>query len=286
VFHVTACNNDGIWNDTGASLAFEILPHFWQTRTFRVIAGLAVVGAVAWGVHADTRRRMRRKLEKLERQRAIERERTRIAKDMHDDLGASLTRITMLSDSARAEIEDRQQTTEDLGRINLTARELTRALDEIVWAVNPQHDTLDSLADYLCRFAQDFLRTAQVRCRLDVPVELPSWPVTAEVRHNLFLAFKEGLHNVVKHAAATEVRSCLTLEQAAFRVVIEDNGVGGVRVELPGEVPSQIDRGVRGNGLTNMRRRLEEIGGRFEVESAPGRGTRLTFWLPVPHPIT
>src|SRR5204862_4009867 len=128
---------------------------------------------------------------RLERQRAIERERTRIAKDIHDDLGASLTRITMLSQSARAD-SDHSVAASDLDRIYDTAREMTRAMDEIVWAVNPQHDTLDSLATYLGKFAQDFLAAAHIRCRLEVPIELPAWPLTAEVRHNIFLAFKEG----------------------------------------------------------------------------------------------
>ena len=88
-------------------------------------------------------------------------------------------------------------------------------MGEIVWAVNPQHDTLDSLATYLQKFAQSFLQTANLRCRLDLPMELPSWTVNAEVRHNLYLAFKEALNNVVKHAAASEVRISLHLEEQA-----------------------------------------------------------------------
>ena len=169
---------------------------------------------------------MRRKLERLERQRAVERERARIAKDIHDDLGASLTRITMLSQSAPGELDRARAGRAKLDRIYGTARELTRSMDEIVWAVNPQHDTLDSLASYLGKFAQDFLGAAGIRCRLDVPLQFPAWPLTAEVRHNLFLAFKEALHNVVKHAAATEVRITLTPAEGSFVWEVEDNGRG------------------------------------------------------------
>src|SRR4051794_10257220 len=99
-------------------------------------------------------------------------------------------------------------------------------MDEIVWAVSPQHDTLDSLVTYLGKFAQDFLSVAGIRCRLNVPMQLPAWPLTAEVRHNLFLALKEALHNVVKHAAATEVRVSLIPAAAGFSLVVEDNGKG------------------------------------------------------------
>ena len=162
----------------------------------------------------------------MERQRALERERARIARDIHDDLGASLTRITLLSQSVRSELESEHRAGADVDQIYSTARELTRSMDEIVWAVNPQHDTLDSLVTYLGRFAQHFLSAAGIRCRLDVPLDLPALALTAEIRHNVFLAFKEALHNVVKHAQATEVRLSLELRPEGFMLVIADNGRG------------------------------------------------------------
>jgi signal transduction histidine kinase len=276
-FRVRACNNDGVWNETGAAFAFTVLPHFWQTLWFRGLAVTGLVGSVALGVWSGTRRRMRRKLESLERQRAVERERARIAKDIHDDLGASLTRITMLSQSARSELDNPAQAAADLDRIYGTSCELTRAMDEIVWAVNPQHDTLDSLASYLGKFAQDFLSHTSIRCRLDVPVQLPGWPLTAEVRHNLFLAFKEALHNTLKHAAATEVRISLSLETAGFTLTVEDNG-RGFEPQAPKEgTLAGSGRVAAGNGLMNMQRRLAEIWGTCEIQSQPGKGTRVQF---------
>jgi signal transduction histidine kinase/ligand-binding sensor domain-containing protein len=278
-FRVIACNNDELWNERGASLAFTTLPYFWQTWWFEVLAlalGAAAVGvAVIWVM----RSRVRRKLEQLERQRALERERARIARDIHDDLGASLTRISMLSQSVRAEVENQDQAADDLDQIYSTARELTRAMDEIVWAVNPKHDTLDSLVTYLGRFAQNFLSAAGIRCRLDVPVHLPSWALTAEVRHNVFLAFKEALHNVVKHARATEVRVSLQLLSHGFALVVADNGRGfewdALKVRTNG--PGDNLRSAAGNGLANMQKRLEEIEGGCEWETAPGEGTRVKF---------
>jgi signal transduction histidine kinase len=209
----------------------------------------------------------------MERQRAIERERSRIARDIHDDLGASLTRITLLSQTAGDELSDQEMVETHLQRIYAIARELTKAMDEIVWAVSPQHDTLDSLVTYLGRFAQDFTSAAGVRCRIDMPTDLPPWPVTAEVRHNLFLALKEALHNVVKHAQAREIKIGLHSRARGFTLLVEDDGKGFDPTALENGAP----RLVGGHGLKNMRLRLEEIGGQCEFESRPGAGTRICF---------
>jgi signal transduction histidine kinase len=254
-----------------------VLPHFWQTVLFQVFAlasGAALVGAtVLWAA----RRRVRRRLQQLERQRAIERERARIARDIHDDLGAGLTRISMLSRTVRTELDDKRQAAVDVDQIYTMAREMTRAMDEIVWAVNPKHDTLDSLVNYLARFAQSFLSVAAIRCRLDVPVLLPALALTAEVRHNLFLAFKESLNNAVRHAQASEVRVSLELAPGGFTLTVADNGRGFDQSQICGRNEA-VSAGVRlaaGNGLVNMRRRMEEISGTCELDSAPGRGCRV-----------
>ena len=281
-FHVIACNNDGIWNDTGQSMAITVLPLLSQTWWFKVSGGLVVVALVGAGVWFGTRRRMHRTLERLEREQAVERERARIAKDIHDDLGASLTRITLLSQSARGDLDHPAEAAANLDRIYQTAREVTRALDEIVWAVNPRHDSLDSLASYLSGYAQDFLGAAGIRCRLDFSVQLPPWPLGADVRHNLFLSFKETLHNVVKHAAASEVRVSLTFQNDAFVLEIEDNGCG-FALASGAPAPALAEDGLsHGDGLSNVRRRLAEIGGRCEIRSAPGKGTRIRLVVPSP----
>jgi signal transduction histidine kinase/ligand-binding sensor domain-containing protein len=278
-FQVVACNNDGIWNETGASLSFDVLPYFWQTLWFR-LSVLALLITTSGGlVWFDTRRSMRRKLERIERQRDIERERARIAHDIHDDLGAHLTRITMLSESVRGELADSVRAVAGLNQIYDTARELTRSMDEIVWAVNPRHDTLESLASYLEKFAQDLLLAADIRCRLDMPQQFPEWRLTSEVRHNVFLAFKEALHNVVKHSAASEAYIQLTVKLNSFILIVEDNGPGftsEIKKRIPSDDASRI---ASGNGLGNMTRRLAEIGGHCEIQSATGKGTKITFTI-------
>jgi signal transduction histidine kinase len=275
IFRVLACNSDGAWNQTDATLAFTVLPFFWQTLWFRIVAILFAFGIVGLVALLAARQRYRRQIELAERQRGIERERARIAQDIHDDLGSSLTRIILLSQSARGDLDSPELAASDLDRIYDTARNLTRSLDEIVWAVNPRHDTLDSLATYLGKFAQDFLGAANIRCRLDLPVSLPSWPVTAEARHNVFLAFKEALNNAVKHAQATEVRIVLALEQSAFTLTIEDNGRG-----FDPTAP-RADKTDTEDGLKNMCKRLSEIGGSCEIKSAVNQGTRIKFHVPV-----
>lgn len=277
-FRVIACNNDRLWNNEGASLAFTVAPFFWQTWWFIGSCLVAVAAAVALLARHLTRRRMQRQIEQMERQHEIERERARIAQDIHDDVGASLSRIAMLSQPARADLAAPERTAAMLSRIYTTAREVTRALDEIVWAVDPRHDTLDSLVDYMGKFAQDFLAAANVRCRLDLPIEVPAWPLTAETRHNLFLAFKETLNNAVKHAAATEVRISFGLRPDSFVLTVEDNGRG---FEPAGSAAAEPGRFASGNGLLNMKRRLARIGGRCEVSSAKGEGARVSLMVGV-----
>ena len=278
-FQVQACNNDGVWNETSATLAFIALPAFWQTWWFRISGGILTAVAGGGIVWLDARRRMRRKLERFERERAVERERARIAKDIHDDLGARLTRISLLTDSVPIEEVHPPKAAEALSRIFWTTHEITQAMDEIVWAINPQHDTLDSLALYFGKFVQEFLEGTDVRCRLDMPLELPNWHVDAEVRHNLFLAFKESLNNVMRHAEATEVRVSLTTKANSFTLLVEDHGKGFATASSPGGDTFESQFTGR-NGLTNMRQRLRQIGGQCEINSTLGTETRVEFFVP------
>jgi signal transduction histidine kinase/ligand-binding sensor domain-containing protein len=274
-FRVRARNNDGFWSGDGVSFKFRVLPHFWQTLWFSILSLLGGALLVGGSVLFITRQRMRQKLERIQRQQTLERERTRIAKDIHDHLGANLTRISLLSQSAHGELDNPVHAGAQLDRIFNTTRELTRSLDEIVWAVNPQHDTLDSLTNYLGNFAQEFLVPINIRCRLDLPLQLPHCAITAEVRHNVFLAFKETLNNVAKHSAASEVTVSLATHADGFTVKVRDNGRG---FDLSAaESNPERERLARGNGLKNMRQRLEKLGGRCKIETSPGNGTEITF---------
>jgi signal transduction histidine kinase len=283
---VKACNSDGVWNEDGASLAVNVRPSFWQTWWFRAGATGLAIGLVAAGVRAITARKARRKLAEIERRHALERERARIAKDIHDDLGASLTHITMLSQSARLRPEASTQPGGELEQIYGTARELTRAMEEVVWAVSPRHDTLESLLAYITSYAQDFAAAAGVRCRWDLPQAFSHRPLSSPERHNAFLAFKEALHNVAKHAGATELKISLKLEPEAFVLVVEDNGHGFARHGENGSAGAPNGerlRHVQGFGMANMRSRMEEIGGSCEIQTRPGLGTSVRLLVPLSH---
>jgi len=262
-FRVIACNNHGVWNNQGTSFTFLLAPHFYQTWPFYALGSLLVV-LVGYGLHW-IRLGVVRKIERLEKQHALEKERARIAHEMHDDLGSSLTQIALLSELASRDLPHAERAGEHIGKILTTTREVFRAMDEIVWAVNPRHDTLSSLVDYLSKYAQDFLRPAGIRCRLDLPANLPPYPLTTEERHNLFLTVKEALNNIAKHAAAPVVWFRVALDTTHCIISIEDNGRGfPVGSTRPG-----------GNGLNNMKQRLAVIGGEFKLDSRPGGGTKL-----------
>jgi signal transduction histidine kinase/ligand-binding sensor domain-containing protein len=272
-FHVIACNNYGVWNQTGATVNFTVKPYFYQTTSFLVLVCASVLGGVAYGVRRMAMIKYRRKLAQIEQEHAIERDRARIAKDIHDDVGAGLTQITLLTELAR---RNPDQTDANLERITQSARNLTKAMDEIVWAVDPQHDTVAGLMDYISAYAEDYLRVAEVRCRMDLPVDLPATHVNAELRYNLFLALKEALNNIVKHAHATEVHLRLQLEPDAFTLTIEDNGCGFPE-QKNGDTTNGNNRIGSGSGLINLKKRLTAIGGRCEIHSEAGRGTRVSM---------
>jgi signal transduction histidine kinase/ligand-binding sensor domain-containing protein len=272
-FRVRAANSHGVWNEKPAEIGFTIRPFFWQTWWFRLSAYGCTVAILVLSAIALNRRRWKRRLEKLERRQAVERERSRISKDIHDELGASLTRIALLAQTARKELATSpDEATAQMDRIYRAARESTRTMDEIVWAVNPNRDTLDSIATYIAAFSQDFLSSAGIACRWHFPLDLSPWPVPAEKRHNLFLACKEALNNVVKHAKATQVTITITVSPEEFVLVVADNGVG-----LTGDPRPE---GTGGNGLSSMRHRMEEMGGRCEITSEPGQGTQVKFAVP------
>ena len=273
-FRVIACDSDGAWNLAGAEVTFVVQPFFYQTLTFRLIASGLLISGISFAVRRAATRKYRRKLALLEQQHAVERDRARIAKDIHDDVGAGLTQITLLTELARREPA---QSEANLGRITDAARRLTKAMDEIVWAVDPQHDTLAGLMDYVSAYAEDFLLVADIRCRMDLPMTLPVLRVEAELRYNLFLALKETLNNIVKHSKAKEVWLRLKLEGNQLTLIVEDNGRG---MSVAGATGA--DRLHSGYGLGNLARRLESVGGRCAVHSESGRGTRVEFSATLP----
>ncbi|HWI58198.1 MAG TPA: ATP-binding protein, partial [Bacillota bacterium] len=256
-----------LWNATGAALAISVQPFVWQTAWFKAAAAASLAALLAWAVRRVERWRAGLRLERLHRKHALERERARISRDIHDDLGASLTQIVFLSEQADSRLPQPEPQWNQ--RIRTAARNTIRSLDEIVWAVSPKHDTLESLANYLTQFVLEHFGLAGVQCLLEIPTVLPAAELSAEVRHNLLLATREAVQNVVAHAKATQARVKLELTEAALEISVSDNGAG-----FP-QVPSIA----QGNGLLNMRRRLDQIGGETTITSNPGSGTTVRFRL-------
>jgi signal transduction histidine kinase len=269
-FQVAACNRSGVWNETGATLELTVEPYWWETTWFRVGGPLIAVGVLLLWIVLGLRRRQRRQLESLELQQATEKERMRIARDLHDELGAGLTQISLVNALMQKGAADPEKVRVTSNKVNEIMSDLVRSLDEIVWAVNPRNDTFDGLVTYLGRYAEEFLKVAGLRCRLDLPLNVPAWPVAAKVRHGLFLAFKETLNNAAKHSAASVVRVSVRTQDDGFELLIEDDGQG-FKTE-------QGERAGR-SGLVNIRSRLSEIGGSCVIESDIGKGTCVRFQM-------
>ncbi|MES2569929.1 MAG: triple tyrosine motif-containing protein [Verrucomicrobiota bacterium] len=270
-FRVLASLDGSTWSRSGASLALHVVAPWWRKPWARALGGLAGMMSVAGMARYLTRHRLQRRLRLVEQQFALERERSRIARDIHDDLGANLTQISLLSALGREQRDQPALVEEQFNAIAATAGELVQAMDAIVWAVNPRHNTLESLARYVTRFAGDFFSHTAVRLRLDVPMQLPEATLSSEVRHNLFLALKEALNNALRHAAPREVRLRIAPDDHRLLLSVEDDGCGFVA--STGESD--------GNGLGNLRRRLAECGGSCEITSIPGEGTRVLFSIPL-----
>lgn len=273
-FHVIACNKDGVWNKTGATLAIVLLPHYWQTWWFKVMMALLVIGGASGTALYLTRRKMQRRLELLKQRHAIEKERGRIAKDIHDDLGSNLTRITMLGERVEEGLAKHEEVGVHVRKIVDSARQTVQSMDEIVWAVNPENDTLDGLVGYISHYADEFFEGAGVRYRLEMPVELPRRILSAELRHNLFLMVKEAFNNALKHSQASSVTVRVMATDSSVQIVIEDNGVGFDFNRVASEQ--------QGNGLANLSRRMENLGGQFQINTEPGKGVRLQFAVELP----
>jgi signal transduction histidine kinase len=269
-FQVTARKNGGAWNPKLAIFEFSIQPFIWETWWFKIFALIIFTASVIAIGRYVSFRRLRRKLEMLEQQAALHKERARIARDIHDDIGGRLTEAELLIESVNRTPPEKLNG--QIQRISTTVRQVGESLDEIVWAVNPRHDTLPHLMDYISQYAIQFLQTAGIRCRVDFPDEFPQRTVPPETRHNLFLAVKEALNNVARHAQATEMWLRVSLAGNRLKIAVEDNGKGFINTL----------ENFCADGLRNMHRRMEEIGGEFQIETNPGAGTRILLTLQIP----
>jgi signal transduction histidine kinase/ligand-binding sensor domain-containing protein len=271
-FEVQASIGNDLWSTRPAVVEFSIIPFFWQTLWFKGVLGMAAVGIAASAAAFRERRHARQRIAAMERKQAVDAERSRIARDLHDDVGAGLTQIAMQSQLIERNLAEKpERATLWLGEIFTNAKSMTRALDEIVWAVNPEHDTLENFVLFLGTLMQDFANASGLRSRFDVPDAIPEMNMPPAVRHHLYLAAKEILHNVVKHAQAEQVTLQVRLDNGNLCITIIDDGKGFT--DTPGTVGA--------DGLGNMHSRLGQIRGSCSRTSNPDAGTSVSMRVPM-----
>jgi signal transduction histidine kinase/ligand-binding sensor domain-containing protein len=259
-----------------ACLKVGVAPAFWQ-RPWVVGFGAVAVLALSGGlVRFLEHRRMKGRLSRLEEQNLLESERIRIAQDLHDEMGAKLCRISFLSEHANRLGPNSDQLKDQVATIAHDSRELLLSLDEIVWAVNPHNDTLEHVGSYIGQYAQEYLQGTGIECVLDIPNHLPHRAVSSQIRHHLFLTVHEALTNVLKHSGATQVKIAIACAGGELQIRVEDNGQG---FDPPETLGNGTDSESSGNGLRNMRRRIEAIGGRCEILTQPHQGTSIQLAL-------
>ncbi len=264
VFRVKGSNNDGVWNEAGTSIAIIISPPWWKTWWFRIPSLLILLVSIGGTIRYVEMKKIKRKIEMLEQERALERERTRISRDMHDEVGSSLSEIAILSELAKKKPEEAEQRVQEISE---RAAEIIDSVGEIVWAMNPQNDKLDNLIAHTRRFAVKYLSLANFSCQFIEPEIIPAYTLSAGLRRNIFLVVKEALHNIVKHSGASEVLINIEFCNDQLNIQIKDNGKGFLINEVSG----------LGNGLINMQKRIEDIGGKIKIETAQGDGTQISF---------
>jgi ligand-binding sensor domain-containing protein/two-component sensor histidine kinase len=262
-FLVRAVNPDGSFSAEPASISFTVLRPLWQRWWFLLLAALAV-GA---GVYAFYRYRIAQIIK-------LERVRTRIATDLHDDIGSSLSQIAILSEVVRQKV-GAGVAGEPLNMIAETSREMVDAMSDIVWAINPQKDYLNNLVQRMRRFAEDILDAQEISYRFNSLENLKDVSVGSDVRREAYMIFKECVNNAVKHSGAKKIDFRINLENEFLVIEISDDGRG-----FDTEEAENLDS-LGGNGLINMRRRADNLGGTFLIDSAPGKGTRAVIRIPI-----
>ena len=273
-FRVMAGGPAGVWQQDSGSLRLKVVPRLWERPAVRVAGVLGLLGAVAASVWSVERGRSRQRLRRAEAQQEMERERQRIARDLHDDLGSDLTEIMLLGEMAAQQGTPIETVRKHCQSIAARSRQAAAAMDEIVWTVNPRNDSVPRLADRIAELARRLFDPLPIDLQTEITEDIPDIPLAATVRHHLYLAVKEAQNNAVKHSGASEVKVGVGCESGRLILTVHDNGRGFDSGQLSGSR----------NGLDNIRQRVESIGGRLNIESRPGAGTRVRMEYPLAQP--
>ena len=268
-FHVKGENYTGDWSKEYI-VQISIQPPFWLTWWFLGLLLFAILILFFFIVRYISQRNLREKILRLEKEQAVEKERNRIARDMHDDLGSGLTKIAILSEVAKTQLQQKDEAAIQLEKISFSSRELVDNLQDIIWVLNPKNDSLESLAVYIREYTLKFFDASQLTVHFDYPQQMPAHKLSEEQRRNIFLVIKETLNNIAKHAEAESITVSLLANKDALEVSIKDDGRGFDRLSVRPFA----------NGLSNMKNRVEQIGGVYEIISCPRQGSETKLSIP------
>lgn len=274
-FLVKGSNNDEAWNENPTSLRIVIVPPFWRTGWFIGLLVIAGIGTFGGTVRFISTRKLKKKIEQLEREKAIQEERLRtrerIARDLHDDLASTVGSAGFFIESVKSQMKDATtQAKEFLDKTSSLLTEAEEAMSDIVWSVSPKHDTLESLLARMRLTTADLCRPNQIKYEVAFPENPGAVALPEEVRRNIYLIFKEALTNAVRHSGASLIRLACAMHGNTIELRIVDNGKG---MPLAEELASTK----RGHGVRNMKKRAEEVGGELRIESVAGKGTTIMF---------
>jgi len=265
IFEVRARNEWGYWSEP-AQLSFTINPVWWKTWWFTILLWIIAAGTIGGTIRYIEKRKLQKKIDALERERALEKERARISQDMHDDVATSLSEIAILSEILKKDM-DKTGAEKHLSDISDRAAKVIDNIGQIIWAINPRNDPLENLVSHLRHYVSEYMEKAGIKCMFDIPDFIPEFQLSAESRRNIFLVVKEAMHNIVKHSLAADASFKVLFKNNKIEFVIKDNGKGFSTESKSGS----------GNGLINMQNRINDIDGEFEIESKPDEGTTIAI---------
>jgi len=267
-FLLKASNNEGKWNDKPEQIIIVIEPPFWRTWWFRLTLLSIGVSVVLVVVRYYTYLKIKAKTIELERQHALNTERMRISKDVHDDIGSGLSKISLLSAMANRKLKENELPSKDIDSISTISKQLVDNMHDLIWVLNPENTTLDNLVSRIREYCADYLDVSNVTSSLSFPYNVPPVAIYGEVQRNVFSTVKEALNNAMKHSKATQINVTLKLDNNTVAITIADNGIGFVATNGTG------------NGLRNMKNRIELINGKFSITSVQNAGTTISIEIP------
>ena len=269
-FEVMAANSDLVWSPRAATMPIEVVPAWWETWWAKTLGLLTGATLLTLAVRYWSHQRLKARLLELEATRRIDLERSRIARDLHDGLGASLTQVGMMAEELAEDVSEPEEMKSYSVRLAGRVRGIARDLDAAVWTVSPQNDTLAALSSYICQYAIEYFRDSPVRCRVHMAPDIPEQSLSPDARHHLFLTAKEVMNNALKHSGASHLDLDIRMDEGSFRLGFRDDGHGfSEGAETSGR-----------HGLQNIRERVMELGGSVEIQSS-AEGTVITVRVPL-----